>query len=87
VRSNPDVIVSASTLPLQSLKHETSTIPIVAAAIGDAVASGLVSSLPRPGGNLTGLSFLNTELSGKRLEVLLEALPGRMGRAALRALR
>jgi putative ABC transport system substrate-binding protein len=77
VRSNPDVIVSASTLPLQSLKHETSTIPIVAAAIGDAVASGLVSSLPRPGGNLTGLSFLNTELSGKRLEVLLEALPGR----------
>src|SRR5262249_5958101 len=70
------VIVSAATLPLQSLKRETSKIPIVAAAIGDAVASGLVASLPRPGGNLTGLSFLNTELSGKRLEVLLEALPG-----------
>src|SRR5215468_1888512 len=76
VRSDPDVIVSAATLPLQSLKRETSKIPIVAAAIGDAVASGLVASLPRPGGNLTGLSFLNTELSGKRLEVLLEALPG-----------
>jgi putative ABC transport system substrate-binding protein len=42
-----------------------------------AVASGLVSSLSRPGGNLTGLAFLNTELSSKRLEVLLEALPGR----------
>jgi len=76
VRANPDVIVSAATLPLQSLKRETSTIPIVAAAIGDAVASGLVVSLSRPGGNLTGLSFLNTELSGKRLEVLVEALPG-----------
>jgi putative tryptophan/tyrosine transport system substrate-binding protein len=76
VRSNPDVIVSAGTLPLQSLKRETSTIPIVAAAIGDAMASGLVASLARPGGNLTGLSFLNTELSAKRLEVLLEALPG-----------
>jgi putative tryptophan/tyrosine transport system substrate-binding protein len=76
VRSNPDLIVSASTLPLQSLKRETTTIPIVAAAIGDAVGAGLVVSLPRPGGNLTGLSFLNTELSGKRLEVLLEALPG-----------
>ena len=76
VRSNPDLIVSAGTLPLQSLKRETATIPIVAAAIGDAVASGLVASLARPGGNLTGLSFLNTELSGKRLEVLLEALPG-----------
>jgi len=76
VRSNPDLIVSASSLPLQSLKRETTTIPIVAAAIGDAVGAGLVVSLPRPGGNLTGLSFLNTELSGKRLEVLLEALPG-----------
>jgi len=75
VRANPDVIVSAATLPLQSLKRETSTIPIVA-VVGDAVASGLVVSLSRPGGNLTGLSFLNTELSGKRLEVLLEALPG-----------
>ena|SRR5262245_3505084 len=76
VRANPDVIVSAGTLPLQVLKRETSTIPIVAAAIGDAMASGLVASLARPGGNLTGLSFLNTELSAKRLEVLLEALPG-----------
>jgi putative ABC transport system substrate-binding protein len=82
VRANPDVIVSAGTLPLQSLKRETSTIPIVAAAIGDAVASGLVASLARPGGNLTGLSFLNTELSGKRLEVLLEALP-RLRRVAM----
>jgi putative tryptophan/tyrosine transport system substrate-binding protein len=54
-RSSPDIIVSASTLPLRSLKQETSTIPIVAAAIGDAVGSGLVVSLSRPGGNLTGL--------------------------------
>jgi len=76
VRTNPNVIVSAGTLPLQALKRETATIPIVAAAIGDAMASGLVVSLARPGGNLTGLSFLNTELSAKRLEVLVEALPG-----------
>jgi putative ABC transport system substrate-binding protein len=82
VRANPNVIVSAGTFPLQSLKRETSTIPIVAAAIGDAVASGLVASHARPGGNLTGLSFLNTELSGKRLEVLLEALP-RLRRVAM----
>src|SRR5262249_11676138 len=75
VRTNPYVILSAGTLPLQALKPETSTIPLVAAAIGDAVASGLVVSLARPGGNLTGLSFLNTELSAKRLEVLFEVLP------------
>jgi len=75
VRLGPDVIVSAANLPLNALKQETKTIPIVAAAIGDAVAAGLIKNLAKPDGNITGLSFLNTELSGKRLEVLRQTFP------------
>jgi putative ABC transport system substrate-binding protein len=56
-------------------KRATSTIPIIMTAPTDAVASGLVASLARPGGNVTGLTFLSTDLAGKRLQLLRELLP------------
>ena len=65
-----DVIVTAGTAPVRAAAEATSSIPIVFAALGDALASGIVTNLFRPGGNLTGLSFLNTEVSSKRLETL-----------------
>jgi len=58
------------------VKVATSTIPIVFSGIGDPVGTGLVDSLRRPGGNLTGLANLNTQLVGKRLELLKETVPG-----------
>jgi putative tryptophan/tyrosine transport system substrate-binding protein len=75
VKLSPDVIVTAATQPSRAVQEATHTIPIVVAAIGDAVATGLVTNLRQPGGNITGLSFLNTELSAKRLELLKEAFP------------
>ncbi len=75
VRSRPDVIVTAATLPTNVLMRQTGTIPIVVASIGDAVSAGVVRSLAHPVGNVTGITFLNTELSGKRLELLVELLP------------
>src|SRR3954447_21616469 len=75
-RLNVDVIVTAATLPVRSAAEATSTIPIVFAALGDAVRTGVVQNLARPERNLTGLSFLNSEISAKRLELLREALPG-----------
>jgi putative tryptophan/tyrosine transport system substrate-binding protein len=74
IRLSPDVIVTASPLPVRAVREATSTIPIVF-VLGDAVSTGAVSNLSRPGGNMTGLSFLNQELSSKRLQLLLEALP------------
>jgi putative ABC transport system substrate-binding protein len=71
-----DCIVAAGTQASQAAKHATDTILIVMAASSDPVGTGLVTSLARPGGNLTGLSLLNPELSGKRLELLKEAVPG-----------
>jgi putative ABC transport system substrate-binding protein len=73
---NVDVIVTHGTPGILAAKQATTTIPIVFAAAGDAVASGLVSSLPRPGGNVTGLTYFNPELAAKRLELLKEVLPG-----------
>jgi ABC-type uncharacterized transport system substrate-binding protein len=70
-----DVIVALSSVAAQAAKHTTTTIPIVMVSSGDPVATGLVASLARPGGNLTGLTGLATELSGKRLELLREAVP------------
>ena len=70
-----DVIVTHAQGVSASMRA-TSTTPIVAASIADAVASGLVSSLARPGGNVTGLTFLLPELASKRLELLKEAIPG-----------
>jgi putative ABC transport system substrate-binding protein len=71
-----DVIVAVGDAAISAAKHATSTIPIVMVASADPVGSGLVASLARPGGNLTGLSALSPELSGKRLELLREAIPG-----------
>ena len=69
-RLKVDVIVSAATPASRAAKAATSSIPIVIVAVGDPVKVGLVASLARPGGNVTGLSLLTTELSGKRLELL-----------------
>ncbi len=71
-----DVIITATTPGVSAVKRATSTIPIVFASVGDAVAMGLVSSLARPGGNVTGTSYFLPELAAKRLELLKEALPG-----------
>jgi putative ABC transport system substrate-binding protein len=70
-----DVIVTAATGPALAAKKATNTIPIVMASQSDPVGTGLVSSLARPGENVTGLSSMNVELGGKRLEVLKEAFP------------
>lgn len=75
VRLKPDLIVTAATLPSQALMRDTTTIPVVVAAIGDAVSAGIVRKLAQPQGNVTGLTFLNTELSAKRLELLQVAFP------------
>jgi putative ABC transport system substrate-binding protein len=78
-----DVIVVTSTPAALAAKQATRTIPIVLAWAGDPVGSGLVTSLARPGGNVTGLSVLLPELVGKRLELLTQAVPGVSRVAAL----
>src|SRR6266436_4982265 len=70
-----DVIVTSATVPALAAKQATSTIPIVVAAANDPVGTGLVASLARPGGNVTGLSLRFTDLAGKRLKLLREILP------------
>jgi putative tryptophan/tyrosine transport system substrate-binding protein len=76
VRRKVDIIVTAATPPTTAAKQVTSMIPIVFAAVGDPVGTGLVASLARPGGNLTGLSLQQPDAAGKRLELLREAIPG-----------
>ena len=76
VRLKVEVILSGATVGALAAKRATSTIPIVMVTTGDPVAAGLVASLARPGGNLTGVTALGQELSGKRLQLLKEALPG-----------
>jgi putative ABC transport system substrate-binding protein len=73
-----DVIVTHGTPGALAAKQATSTIPIVIAVVGDAVASGVVASLAHPGGNVTGLTFFQPELNAKRLELLKEAMPDLM---------
>jgi putative tryptophan/tyrosine transport system substrate-binding protein len=68
--------VTYGTLPVVALKQATSVIPIVFAVAGDPLGSKLVSSLARPGGNVTGLSLQKTDLADKRLELLSEVVPG-----------
>jgi putative ABC transport system substrate-binding protein len=75
VRLNVDLILTHGTPGGRAAKAATTTIPIVIAVTGDAVATGLVQSLARPGGNLTGSSFFFPELNAKRIEMLKEALP------------
>ena len=74
VRLDPDVIVTYAT-GTPAVQRATSTIPIVMATQGDAVASGIVASLARPGGNVTGSTFFNPELMSKRLELMKEIVP------------
>ena len=76
VRLNVDVIVAAGVEPTRAAKQATTTIPIVMGQSGDPVGLGLVASLARPGGNITGLTILTAELNGKRLGLLHEAVPG-----------
>jgi putative ABC transport system substrate-binding protein len=75
VRLKLDLIVVTGTPPVSAAKKATTAIPIVMANAADPVGQGLVTSLARPGGNVTGLSSLGTELNGKRLEVLKDAVP------------
>ena len=75
VRLKVDVIVTTGPVAVRAAKEATGTIPIVMGAVGDAIEFGFVASLARPGGNITGSSWLNTELSAKRLELLKETLP------------
>src|SRR5258705_7442331 len=76
LRLNVDVIVVSSTLTALIAKKATTKVPIVVTVPADPVATGLVASLARPGGNVTGLSFVGTELAGKQVELLNEAVPG-----------
>src|SRR5712691_647405 len=76
VRLKVDVIVTHSAAPVLAAKQATSVIPIIFAAAADPVGSGLVASLARPRGNVTGLSSQATDLSAKRLELLREVVPG-----------
>jgi putative ABC transport system substrate-binding protein len=84
-RSGADVIVASGLPAIRAAKDATKTIPIVMLAEGDPVAAGLVSSLGRPGGNVTGLTLRNPELAAKRLELLKEAVPGLVRVGVLRS--
>jgi putative tryptophan/tyrosine transport system substrate-binding protein len=74
VAASPDVIVGGPELPLRALQEATRTIPVLGMT-EDMVEEGLVASLARPGGNITGVSLLSPELDGKRQEILIEAVP------------
>jgi putative ABC transport system substrate-binding protein len=82
VRLKVDVILALNTPAALAAKKATTTIPIVITRVGDPVKAGLVSSLARPGGNVTGLSFNNSELGPKRIQLLREILP-RIARVAV----
>jgi putative tryptophan/tyrosine transport system substrate-binding protein len=84
VRLKVDVIVTASAPAIRFAQQATQTMPIVMAQVGDAVDQGFVASLSHPGGNVTGTSWFEPELSAKRLELLKEALPATTRVAILR---
>jgi putative ABC transport system substrate-binding protein len=75
VRLNVDIIVTAGNTGIRATKNATATIPIVMMSVGDPIALGIVSSLARPGGNVTGLTQMAPDLTGKRLELLKEISP------------
>jgi putative ABC transport system substrate-binding protein len=79
-----DVIVAAGDPAIRAAHRATTTIPIVMVAAGDPVRGGFVASLARPGGNITGTTFLSRELAGKRLEILRQAVPTASRVAVLR---
>jgi putative tryptophan/tyrosine transport system substrate-binding protein len=72
----PDAILGSTTAVMAALQRETRTIPIVFAGAGDPVDTGLVASLSRPGGNITGFAYVEAEMAGKWLELLTEIAPG-----------
>ncbi len=76
VRLKADVILTSGTPATLAAKEGTRTIPIVMAAMGDPISAGIVPSLARPGGNITGLASMSPEIDGKRLELLKELVPG-----------
>lgn len=80
---NVEVIVTAGTPASLAVKKATTSVPLVMVAVGDPVASGLVPSITRPGGNITGLTSIGDELDGKRLELLREVVPNLFRVAAL----
>ena len=82
VGSAPDLIVGNSTAIITALKRATTSIPVVFAVVNDPVGQGLIASLARPGGNITGFTFIEFQIIGKWLELLKEVAPG-MDRAAL----
>lgn len=82
VRLNVDILVAGNSTVARGAKKITTTIPIVMANAGDPIANGLVASLARPGGNVTGLTNQSPELLGKRLELLNEVVP-KVSRVAL----
>ena len=75
VRLKPELIVARATPAAQAAKNATTTIPIVMFGVADAVGSGFVTNLARPGGNMTGVTNIMPELAGKRLELLREVIP------------
>jgi putative ABC transport system substrate-binding protein len=75
LRLKVDVIVTAGTPAALAVKRATTTVPLVMIAVGDPVGTGLVASLARPGGNITGLTSIGADLEGKRLEILREVVP------------
>ena len=76
VRSKVDVIVAWTTPSVIAARRATSTIPIVMVGVGDPVGTGFVASLARPGGNITGVSNISSDLTGKQVELLIEIVPG-----------
>src|SRR3954454_16280056 len=76
LRLKADLIVATSTPAAQAAKNATQAIPILFTALGDPVGTGLVDSLARPGGNVTGMSAMFPELAAKRLNLLTQAVPG-----------
>lgn len=83
LRREVDVIVAAATPAARATHAATKTVPIVIVAVADPVRAGLVGSLAQPGGNVTGLTLLTPELSGKRLELLAEVMAGNIPRVAV----
>jgi putative ABC transport system substrate-binding protein len=84
VRAKVDLIVAWGTTAVTAAKQATRTVPIIFVAVGDPVGTGVVASLARPGGNITGLTNISTELSAKMLELLKEVVPGLTRVAVLR---
>ena len=79
VRTVPDVLIAGfGTLPAKAAKAATTTIPVVFTSVGDPIGAGVVESLNRPGGNVTGVSSEASDVVGKRLQILQECIPGKL---------